>query len=542
MTEFDEEAVGHHHEEETSDEQVNPSSNLSLTLIPSSGNETKEILVETETPSVTKVEPSVLSSSSASFLHFDPVDIQRVQCAIEEAGSNACGIMGIDVWMLNDSDGKLYHFNKGMNWINPIYRAQLADGSTDEQNEEKINILHRLVDTDSPEYYHPIPQPSGVGLAGNYWQHFGDVAGSASYFQDSLVWREVRAFTSDPDQIPYERMFAVEKLFGKCTGVPFNIFGELKGVVVFYARGSAEERIINTAPNSNFMRMASYNIGSALAMSHSRLRITQSRRQLTRRCFQKARLGFAAVNMFRMSVRRKKNIDTDYKINEHRAAGFGKKTCTESIQAGIRNIRHKVKACVSYAKAKANSVKKKSLRPPAIKPPPPANFFMSVWTFIGCFSVLLVLFSFQKVLIQLSDGNLVLILPPFGALMALQFSLPAAPASQPRNSLFGFVISISVVMVNKILLHHLAGLPLWFHASLGTSLAIFSLQKLGLVHPPAGAAAFVFALSRKDIVSDFLHAGAFLLADVVAIGLAVFFNNLSDTRQYPMYWKLNPFS
>ena len=69
------------------------------------------------------------------------------------------------------------------------------------------------------------------------------------------------------------------------------------------------------------------------------------------------------------------------------------------------------------------------------------------------------------------------------------------------------------------------------------------MQKFGLVHPPAGAAAFVFALSRKDILaSDFFHAGALLLADVVAIGLVVFFNNLSDTRQYPMYWKLNPFS
>ena len=176
-------------------------SDINTSLLASNSNTSYQSIINENNTSRNETD---VETSTADFLHFDPVDVQRVQRAIEVAGSNACGIIGIDVWMLNDSDGKLYHFDKGMNWINPIYRAQLADG-TDEENEEKIQILHRLVDTDNPEYYHPIPQPSGVGLAGNYWQYFGDVAGSASYFQESLVWREVRAFTSDPDQMPYER-------------------------------------------------------------------------------------------------------------------------------------------------------------------------------------------------------------------------------------------------------------------------------------------------------------------------------------------------
>jgi len=92
------------------------------------------------------------------------------------------------------------------------------------------------------------------------------------------------------------------------------------------------------------------------------------------------------------------------------------------------------------------------------------------------------------------------------------------------------------------LLHHVAGLPLWFHASLGASLAIFAMQKCGLVHPPAGAAAVVFASSPEDILSDFSHCAIFMVADVVVIALAVVFNNLIDTRQYPMYWRLNLFA
>jgi len=154
----------------------------------------------------------------------------------------------------------------------------------------------------------------------------------------------------------------------------------------------------------------------------------------------------------------------------------------------------------------------------------------------------MVLFGIQNLSKSLSDGKVSLVLPPFGAFMVLQFSLTAAPAAQPRNSIFGFILAISVVMVNKTLLHHLAGLPQWFHASLGPALAIFAKQKCGVVHPPAGAAAIVFALSKKSIASDFLHSAVFMVADLVAITLAVLLNNLSDTRQYPMYWKLNPLS
>jgi len=77
---------------------------------------------------------------------------------------------------------------------------------------------------------------------------------------------------------------------------------------------------------------------------------------------------------------------------------------------------------------------------------------------------------------------------------------------------------------------------------LGSSLSIFPMQKCGLVHPPAGAAAVVFASSPEGISSDLMHCAVFMVADVVVIALAVVFNNFSDTRQYPMYWRLNLFA
>ena len=229
----------------------------------------------------------------AEFLDIDPEDFKRVQDAVAEAGRNACGIMGIDLWLVNDEDQKLYHFGQRgeMNWVNPVYQRQLegedgrelAMNNSDEEREERLEELRRLTDRSNPNFYHPFAQPSGVGLAGNYWQQFGDLAGSASYFKQPLEWRRVKAFTSDPDQMPYERMFAIEKAFGKCTGVPFSVFGEYKGVVLFFARETAQDRIINSQTNSKYLRLASYNIACTLAGSFGKVESLRSRRELSPR-------------------------------------------------------------------------------------------------------------------------------------------------------------------------------------------------------------------------------------------------------------------
>ena len=64
------------------------------------------------------------------FLELEPVYAIRVQRAIDETGSNAFGIIGIDIWTLNDNDGCLYHVGKGVNWVNPLYTAELEENAT----------------------------------------------------------------------------------------------------------------------------------------------------------------------------------------------------------------------------------------------------------------------------------------------------------------------------------------------------------------------------------------------------------------------------
>ena len=409
------------------------------------------------------------------------------------------------------------------------------DGGSD--NKEKLKTLMRLVDSSLPDYYHPIAQPCGVDLAGNFWQQFGSKAASANDCEETLFWREIKAFTSDPDQIPSERMSAIAKVFGKCVGIPFNIFGDVKGCVMLFARATAEERILNVPTNIMFLRVASLNIATTLAMSRTRVGRTKARKEIVSRLYSKIRITIRTVKIFK-SLR---SGSSGNQIVVGRDNQFVEPSIWEMNRPFIQNGRRMATRLAMKSKAKMRSLKIKTLHPPGLTPPPPATFFVSTWSFVCCFIILSMMFGLKDFLLSISGGELVLTLPPFGALMTLQFALTAAPASQPRNNLLGFALSTSIVMVNKILLFHLAGLPQWFHASLGTSISLFAMQKCGIIHPPAGAAALIFALSKEEIVSDLLNIAVFLAADIVAICLAIFLNNLSETRQYPMYWDLNPF-
>jgi CBS-domain-containing membrane protein len=87
---------------------------------------------------------------------------------------------------------------------------------------------------------------------------------------------------------------------------------------------------------------------------------------------------------------------------------------------------------------------------------------------------------------------------PFGALMTLQYSLTAAPASQPMNAVLGQAISLAIA----IGIGSISGLDLWLRQSLATALAIMTMAKLGLTHPPAGAAALIFAGGRNTVVGE----------------------------------------
>ena len=72
--------------------------------------------------------------------------------------------------------------------------------------------------------------------------------------------------------------------------------------------------------------------------------------------------------------------------------------------------------------------------------------------------------------------------------MTLLYGLSAAPASQPKNAVLGQVVSLGIAIgIGN------TRMPLWLKQPLATSLAVAAMVKLGVTHPPAGAAALIYS-------------------------------------------------
>ena len=120
--------------------------------------------------------------------------------------------------------------------------------------------------------------------------------------------------------------------------------------------------------------------------------------------------------------------------------------------------------------------------------------------------------------------------PTPGALTTLQYNLTAAPASQPRNAILAQIFAL----VTTILLSYIPNIPPWFRTALAPAIVIPGMGKLGIIHPPAGAAAIVFASGKVR----WAHFAIFLSGVAITIITAVGINNMSDRRQYPTSWYL----
>ena len=94
----------------------------------------------------------------------------------------------------------------------------------------------------------------------------------------------------------------------------------------------------------------------------------------------------------------------------------------------------------------------------------------------------------------------------------------------------GQTVSISIALVFRYIPMNTA-----LRTSLATALAVASMVKFGVTHPPAGAATVIFV---SNPTLSWGSMGFMLIADLLAIGSATLINNISEKRQYPTFWGL----
>ncbi|WP_261506093.1 MULTISPECIES: HPP family protein [Chromohalobacter] len=123
------------------------------------------------------------------------------------------------------------------------------------------------------------------------------------------------------------------------------------------------------------------------------------------------------------------------------------------------------------------------------------------------------------------DTSIVWLMAPFGATMVILFGLPSSPLAQPRNILFGHLITSAVGM---IVLHTLGVSPLSLGLAVG--LGIFCMLITETTHPPAGANPLVIMLTGQSWQFLLFPVGIGALA---ILGFGLIYHRLISRREYP---------
>lgn len=122
----------------------------------------------------------------------------------------------------------------------------------------------------------------------------------------------------------------------------------------------------------------------------------------------------------------------------------------------------------------------------------------------------------------------ILMMAPFGASCFLAFAVPESPLAQPRNIVFGHLISSLVGLAVLSIFG-----PGWPGMALAVGLAVSAMMWSGTGHAPAGAdPAVIFVLQPGlDFLLTPVLSGALLIVVV-----ALLFNNMRRGKRYPVYW------
>jgi len=121
-----------------------------------------------------------------------------------------------------------------------------------------------------------------------------------------------------------------------------------------------------------------------------------------------------------------------------------------------------------------------------------------------------------------------LILGSLGASCVMLFGFPDLPFSQPRNAIFGHLVSS---MIGLGCLYCFGSV--WWSLPLALSLSLAVMIALGITHPPAGSNPVIIFLGQPGW--NFLIFPTFAGISVIVL-VALIYNNLARKTPYPKYW------
>ncbi|MGE4557453.1 MAG: HPP family protein [Desulfovibrionaceae bacterium] len=164
--------------------------------------------------------------------------------------------------------------------------------------------------------------------------------------------------------------------------------------------------------------------------------------------------------------------------------------------------------------------------------PPRVGSSEVIWSWIGAFLGIALVGSFQSLIVDPIDRNL--LIGSFGATAVLVYGAIRSPLAQPRNVLGGHVLSAIV----GVLSFQIAGNITWLAAALAVSTAIALMHVTKTLHPPGGATALI-AVIGGDSIHNLGYFYALIpvgLGAILLLAVALVVNNMAGKRRYPEFW------
>jgi len=151
------------------------------------------------------------------------------------------------------------------------------------------------------------------------------------------------------------------------------------------------------------------------------------------------------------------------------------------------------------------------------------------WTFVGAFIGIASLGYLQGT--QFGQTDNILLIGSFGATSVLIFGATNSPLAQPRNLIFGHLISAFI----GVLIYKLIPDNIWLSSALAVSLSIVTMQITKTLHPPGGATALIANIGSEKIKAlGFYYVLSPVLSGVLILfTVAVIVNNIPKNRSYP---------
>ena len=152
-----------------------------------------------------------------------------------------------------------------------------------------------------------------------------------------------------------------------------------------------------------------------------------------------------------------------------------------------------------------------------------------LWTFIGAFIGIASLGYLQGT--QFGNTDNILLIGSFGATAVLIFGATNSPLAQPRNLIFGHLLSAIIgVSIYKLIPDNM-----WLSSALSVSLSIVVMQITKSLHPPGGATALIANIGSEKIKAlGFYYVLSPVLSGVLILfTVAVIVNNIPKNRNYP---------